>query len=55
MRLWVFFCRCSYSNTSGDANTGDAQAAADNYAFVRRFIDAYPDYQGRTTWLAGES
>lgn len=49
------FVGFSYSNTSSDSNTGDARAAADNYAFVTAFIEAFPDYQGRSTWFAGES
>jgi len=45
----------SYSNDSIGYNTNDTQAALDNFAFVEGFIQAYPQYKGRSTWLTGES
>eukprot|EP01103_Thecamoeba_quadrilineata_P009174 TRINITY_DN18891_c0_g1_i1.p1 TRINITY_DN18891_c0_g1~~TRINITY_DN18891_c0_g1_i1.p1 ORF type:complete len:487 (+),score=66.30 TRINITY_DN18891_c0_g1_i1:3-1463(+) len=45
----------SYSNTSSDYNTNDAITAQDNYAFLQGFLQEYPQYQGRQTWIAGES
>jgi len=49
------FVGFSYSNSSSDHNTGDVQATEDNYAFVQGFLEAYPDYKGRSTWFTGES
>lgn len=49
------FVGFSYSNTSSDSNTNDVVSAEDNYAFVQNFLQLYPDYQGRQTWLTGES
>ena len=49
------FVGFSYSNTTSDKNTGDAQATADNVAFVNGFLKLYPDYVGRETWFTGES
>jgi len=49
------FVGFSYSNTSSDTNTGDAQATEDNIAFVKGFLELYPDYNGRDTWFTGES
>jgi carboxypeptidase C (cathepsin A) len=43
------------SNNSAGYNTGDVQAAIDNYVFVQAFLVAYPEFVGRQTWLAGES
>ncbi len=48
------FVGWSYSNTSSDRNTGDAQATADNVRFVNGFLDLYPDFAGRDTWFTGE-
>ena len=45
----------SYSNSSSGYQTGDEKSAIDNYVFVQKFLDAYPEYVGRETWLAGES
>jgi serine carboxypeptidase-like clade 2 len=49
------FVGWSYSNTSSDRNTGDAQATADNVKFINGFLDLYPDFAGRDTWFTGES
>lgn len=39
----------------GNYTTGDDAAAADNQRFVHGFLAAYPEYQGRPIYLAGES
>ena len=45
----------SYSNSSDGYNTGDDIAAENNYAFVQKFLLAYPEYKDRPTYLTGES
>jgi len=45
----------SYSNTSADYNTNDTRTAEDNYIFLQNFIQQYPQYKGRDTWVSGES
>eukprot|EP01103_Thecamoeba_quadrilineata_P014500 TRINITY_DN433_c0_g1_i1.p1 TRINITY_DN433_c0_g1~~TRINITY_DN433_c0_g1_i1.p1 ORF type:complete len:476 (-),score=107.33 TRINITY_DN433_c0_g1_i1:116-1543(-) len=45
----------SYSNTTADYNTNDTRTASDNYQFLVNFLQEYPQYQGRDTWIAGES
>merc|ERR1719197_2335760 len=37
----------SYSNSSDGYNTGDDIAAENNYAFVQKFLLAYPEYKDR--------
>jgi len=49
------FVGFSYSNTSSDVNTGDVQAAADNYKFIQGFLAEWPEYAGRDLWFTGES
>jgi hypothetical protein len=44
----------SYSNNSAGYNTGDTQSTIDNYAFVQAFLQAYPKFVGRPTYLTGE-
>jgi len=45
----------SYSNDTKDYDTNDNKTAADNYRFLQNFLQAYPQYQGRELWIAGES
>jgi len=45
----------SYSNTSTDYNSNDTSAALDNFAFLELFLEENPSYQGRSTWISGES
>jgi carboxypeptidase C (cathepsin A) len=45
----------SYSNDTADYNTNDTRTAEDNYAFLQGFLQAYPQFQGRNTWVSGES
>ena len=49
------FVGFSYSNDSANRNTGDKQSTADNYVFVKEFINEYTEYQGRDTYFTGES
>jgi serine carboxypeptidase-like clade 2 len=45
----------SYSNTTADYNTNDTRTASDNYQFLQNFLQEYPQFQGRDTWVTGES
>jgi serine carboxypeptidase-like clade 2 len=45
----------SWSATTSDYITGDAQSAADVYAFLQAFLVRYPQYVGRALYLSGES
>jgi len=45
----------SYSNTSSDYDTNDLQTAEDNYKFLSLFLEKFPQYAGRDTWITGES
>lgn len=49
------FVGWSYSNTTSDAEVGDARTAADSYNFLLGFIERFPKYKERPLWLAGES
>lgn len=45
----------SYSDTKSDYNTGDPQAADDNYNLVVAFLTRFPEYQANELYLSGES
>ncbi|EEE51848.1 hypothetical protein OsJ_33355 [Oryza sativa Japonica Group] len=45
----------SYSNTSSDYNTGDAQTANDMYKFLLGWYKKFPEYRSRGLLLSGES
>lgn len=45
----------SYSNTSQGLNTGDAQAAQDNYHFLQGFFSVFPSFASNDLWITGES
>nr|GEW56363.1 putative peptidase S10, serine carboxypeptidase, alpha/beta hydrolase fold protein [Tanacetum cinerariifolium] len=44
----------SYSNTSSDYKTGDAQIAKDSYAFLLNWLERFPEYKKRDLYIAGE-
>eukprot|EP01101_Sappina_pedata_P004454 TRINITY_DN18_c0_g1_i1.p2 TRINITY_DN18_c0_g1~~TRINITY_DN18_c0_g1_i1.p2 ORF type:complete len:492 (+),score=224.66 TRINITY_DN18_c0_g1_i1:78-1553(+) len=44
----------SYSNQN-IYTTSDNETATDNYIFLQKFFQQYPQYQGRDFWIAGES
>jgi len=46
----------SFSGVPGyKYKTGDQEAANDNFHFVEEFLNVFPQYVGRPTWLNGES
>jgi len=45
----------SYSNTTSDYTTDDNTTSLDNYNFIQKFLDTFPQYQGRDFWVSGES
>ncbi|KAM0028788.1 putative carboxypeptidase D [Helianthus debilis subsp. tardiflorus] len=45
----------SYSNTSSDYTTGDAQTAKDSYTFLVNWFERFPEYKTRDFYIAGES
>lgn len=46
----------SYSNTTSDYNnTGDSSTAADAYTFLINWLERFPEYNGRSFFIAGES
>ncbi|XP_020881469.1 putative serine carboxypeptidase-like 53 isoform X2 [Arabidopsis lyrata subsp. lyrata] len=46
----------SYTNTTTDMeNPGDMKAAADNYVFLVKWLERFPEYKGREFYIAGES
>lgn len=49
------FVGFSYSNTSGDAVTGDARTAEDSREFLLRWFYRFPQYRPHSFWLSGES
>jgi serine carboxypeptidase-like clade 2 len=49
------FVGFSYSDVESDKNTNDWKAAADNFQFLELWLQEFPLYKGRQTWLVGES
>ncbi|MFS7920569.1 putative carboxypeptidase D [Helianthus anomalus] len=45
----------SYSNTSSDYVTGDAQTARDSYTFLINWLERFPEYKTRDFHIVGES
>mmetsp|Transcript_7986 Transcript_7986/g.8813 ORF Transcript_7986/g.8813 Transcript_7986/m.8813 type:complete len:463 (-) Transcript_7986:33-1421(-) len=45
----------SYYTDSKDRSTSDVIAAEDNFAFLQGFLEKFPKYNGRKTWLTAES
>jgi carboxypeptidase C (cathepsin A) len=45
----------SYSEHKHDYQTGDDQAAADNYLVIRRFLERFPERQSNDFYIASES
>ncbi|KAM0028786.1 putative carboxypeptidase D [Helianthus debilis subsp. tardiflorus] len=45
----------SYSNTSSDYVTGDAQTARDSYTFLINWLERFPGYKTRDFYITGES
>jgi carboxypeptidase C (cathepsin A) len=45
----------SYSEHSNDYNTGDHQAAADNYQVIRQFLMRFPERQSSDFYISSES
>lgn len=46
----------SYTNTPSDMeNPGDQATAEDNYVFLVKWLERFPEYKGRETYFAGQS
>jgi len=45
----------SYSSTESDYNTNDTQAALDNFVFLEKFLETFPQYGNSDVYLSGES
>lgn len=44
-----------YSVNEKSNYASDTQSAADNYVFVQKFVEKFPEFQNREIWLVGES
>lgn len=45
----------SYSDSTSDYRTGDAQAAKDNYALILQFLNKFPNFASNKLFLSAES
>ena len=45
----------SYSLTESDYTTNDNQSAADNYEFIKQWLNLFPNYQSNDFYIASES
>lgn len=45
----------SYSLNTSDYNTNNEKTAMDNYIFLQKWFQIFPEFQGNDFWISGES
>jgi len=45
----------SYSNTSSDYTTDNTKTAHDDWVFMQRWVERFPEFADNKLWITGES